>query len=176
MKSPLIDYLYPALLIVSLIGLVKIYSNQTKIVSVNYKMVFEKFDMKLELEKTLNQSKQFRQQILDSMLNRVVILSDSLDKAPNKPIELLKSYEKVRSLYDSQRDAFINDNEVQLSESNQRILKQMRQYLNEFGQSISCDIVVGNDENGSVLYCSDELDFTKQAIDFVNNRYNGKNK
>jgi hypothetical protein len=52
-----------------------------------------------------------------------------------------------------------------------QIQQRLQLYLKEFGENKHLDLLMGVMNNGTVLYNSAGIDYTQQAIEFVNEKY-----
>ena len=50
---------------------------------------------------------------------------------------------------------------------------QLNQYVKEFGEKNSYDIIHGANGNGSLMYAKDILNLTEEVKAFINNKYKG---
>ena len=56
-----------------------------------------------------------------------------------------------------------------------QILGQMTQYIKDFGNENGYDFIFGEDNTGTILYGKPTADITSEVIEFINQKYQGKN-
>jgi outer membrane protein len=134
--------------------------------------VFDGFEMKKEMEKKYTTAKNARKRILDSLQVDLSVLSGRLRmQKPGAEDKVL--FENKRMEYDRKQQLFEEDNAFMSKQLDEQIIKQLNQYMADFGKEKKYDIIYGNTTNGSIMYGTDELNITKEAITFINNSYLG---
>lgn len=109
------------------------------------------FEMKIEIEKRIEAEYAYLKSISDSL--------EIVNASPNLKEETLT---KIQQL----------DNKVK--EGDNHIWNRLNPLLQEFGKQKKVDFILGANGMGSILYASDQVDLTQEAIQYVNSNYNGK--
>lgn len=160
------------IVIVNLLGLVIVagiliysqFSSKNKIVYVNSMELFEQFKMTKELKRT--GEKQFNEQktVVEGLYNQ---LQDSSITEDQKKILMQEFVQKKQEL-----EAF---NQNFALEESTKIWKRISSYIKEYAEQNAYDIILGSDQNQTVLYSNEQQNITKEVLVFINAKYEGKN-
>ena len=135
-----------------------------KVVFVDTIKVFEKFQMKKELDRVIEKDMMFDSQRLDSIGRELDGMSKN-SLAPQKSIELLKSqYVNFKQQLDEKFQKLSTDYTNQVYE-------RLNMYVQEFGKSRQIRMIIGGNEQGHVMYIDKEADLTEDVIIYVNKKY-----
>jgi outer membrane protein len=153
-----------------------IYSfNKTpKIGYVDLVTVFEKFSMKKEMESKLNETKRVRQLSLDSMIAKVYLPEDSIKSYVKNNPEKLQAFQRNKEMYLTLKERYENDNANQVSDYDNQIKSQLKQYISEYGEKNGYAYVLSDDGSGYVMYAEKTKNVTEEVIQFINDRYEDK--
>lgn len=170
LKSAMLSLLVVGVFALTVVTFIK--NKPAKVVYVNMDELFNGFQMKKELENDfLSKTNQIQKQIetlrikvagFKEEVSRAVSTNyvDSLNSANAKLTELniqfQENYAPLKDQYDSQ------------------IQNQLLNYMNEFGKANDYDLVITNLNGSTVLFGSDNVNVTTEALEFVNQRYAGK--
>jgi len=136
--------------------------------------LFSKFEMKKEMERKFNYTKNQRQKILDSLAIQLRIFANKLDAEEIKAKKEIEAYNYMREEYYQKQHSFEEDNKQLSSQYDREILSQLNQYVKDFGKKNNYQYIFGNDANGSLMYALDENNLTPEVINYINKRYSGK--
>ena len=163
-------------IVISLAAMVLSFSdNQVKIGHVNIKEVFDSFDMKKELEADLETNLLTKRKVLDSLSFQLQTLNQKYSsKAPSEAE--LNAYQVLQQNFLYEKQMFEEYNEQTVTNSNSQIIDQMIQYIKDFATEEGFTYILGMNEDGNILYGDKTLEVTDQAIQFINNSYQGKNE
>lgn len=101
-------------------------------------------------------------------INRLVYLTDSLEKDMNK----LSITEKQ---INGEKINLFNDEKMRNElEMQQQVWNQLNEYMLEFGKSRKYKLILGASNNGNIVYSHESVDLTKELIEYVNEKYEGK--
>lgn len=155
-----------------------IYSRQPRIAFVKLQKVYGEFTFKKELEKKITDVTSARKNILDSMELRLKSMGLDLQHEKDKKIALQKREElRMRSEeYLLKKKGFLEDNERFSKDYEEQVLKQLNQYIFNYGKEKGIDIIYGANGNGSIMYGSDRFDISEDVLKYVNEQYAGKSK
>jgi outer membrane protein len=139
-------------------------SRTPKIAYVNTIELFNEFELKKELEENITQLKEIRTSILDSLKFEIKNLSRENAAQP-----LLE--QKQKNLIEKQR-LFEDEQQKLVQKFDQQILKQMNQYIGDYGKEHNFSIVFGASGEGTIMYAEKSLDITKEVKEYINAQYN----
>lgn len=173
------DYIiYVVLLIVGSVTLYNFISKvdkdtSDKTVYVDVKKVFENFQMKIELQKKLENETLSHRNYLDSMMFNIQLLKNKLENK-NKPTnEEIKQYNNTQSIYFDHKQEIENRIGEMTAKYDAQIIEQMTQYISDFGKINQYDLIIGKNESGNLLYGNIKRDITKEVTQFINDKYQG---
>ena len=173
MKKPGLT-LYVSLIAIILIALVSYGSikRERKIAFVLVNDLFNEFDYKKEMEKKYTEAKNARKKILDSLQVDLSVLSGriKMNTASKEDIELFGA---KRNEFGRRMELFEQENEFMSKQFDEQIIKQLNQYVSDFGKENKYDMIYGNTSNGSIMYGTDELNVTKEVVSYINLKYKG---
>lgn len=166
--------LYPIVLLFIGILFCVIYVNLTrpKIGYVVIQEVFNDFELKKELQKKLENVKNYRQKIVDSLRIDLTILSKKVQTNTATPVEN-DLFERKKLEYNQKLQIFEEDNTVLTKQYDQEIITQLNQYIKDYGKKNDFDLIQGNNSDGTLMYGKEEFNLTKQVSAFINERYTG---
>ena len=149
-----------------------IKKDKTKIAYVDIVLLFEKFDLKKELENEYDAIIMLREKEKDSLNSLILILQQEIIEQG----ELTKKEEKEfwhRMIIEANNKiAEINKvNEVLTEEYESKIWKHLNAYTQDYASQKKYDIVFGTIGNGSIMAAENKLDITEELILFANKRY-----
>ncbi len=140
-----------------------------KIAVVDITELYQSFNLTKELDKKYMAITAKKQVALDSLENTVIALKSKFSKENN-------------NLFLAQIDRAVNfqkkiiaENEQYQKELDQQIWTQLNEYIALFGKAEKVDVILGSKSDGTVLFRHDKVDLTKNAIEFINNKYAGIN-
>jgi len=148
------------------------FFNNKNVKTINFFEVYNAFKMKTDLEKKFNASQVEQSKALDSAQVELDALYKLL-KAGDRSITQLE-FEKKKGMYLKNLENFEQStNEVQ-ENYRQSIIERLKQYLGEFSKNNNINVLLGKDDGVILLHYDVNLDVTKEALDFVNKKYDGK--
>lgn len=134
--------------------------------------LFNEFELKKEMETSYTKAKNARKRIIDSLEVDLSVLAGRLQSKQVKQ-EDKELFDRRRHEYEQKRKLFDEDNLYMSKQFDEQIIKQLNQYVSDFGKANQYDIIYGNTSNGSIMYGTDALNITKEVITFINNKYRG---
>lgn len=163
-----------SLLIIALSLLGWMYFDNPKTGYVVIGQVFESFEMKKEMQKKYENSKNAAQKIIDSLQFELQVTADKFDKEKNPDKEEVMRFEQKRDEFFKRRQKFEEDVKSMSAEFDKQILTQLNQYAQDYGKAHGYTYIFGNDNNGSLMYAKEAEDITKEVIQYINEKYQGK--
>lgn len=156
-------------LFVFVLGLFSCSSNK-KQAYVELAKLFDEFEYTKELKKEINQVNEKRKYLLDSIAQNLELEYKRFN-ADNKVNDEFKN--KVDE-YNDLKYRFKSSEEEMSKSYDERIYKQINQYVKEYGEQNHYEFIFGANGSGNVMYADSSLNITKQLIVYINNKYKGK--
>lgn len=164
-------------LIIALLGTLSIslfsLFNKPKTAYVDTVKVYNSFEMKIELEKKLEETKNARARILDSLLNEVETVVGYLRQHENDK-EAENKYEFLRQQYLNKEQQFDEDNRALAQQYTDQVWNQLNQYVKDFGVNQNYEYIYGTAGQGNLMYAKEQLEISDELLKYVNERYQGK--
>ncbi len=142
---------------------------------VNLKELFEGFEMKKELALSLKKDLSQKQSKLDSVLFQLQAFNNKLNSIKSNDKEELLKFQQLQNYYVQQKNAFDEYQYTKTQQFDSQIIEQMTQYIKDFGSGNDYEYIYGLNSNGNIMYAREHKDITKEVLQFINNKYQGKN-
>lgn len=163
-----------ALLILGLcIAVGNLYLNKPKTAYVDMQKVFSSFEMKKELELRLSSVQDHRKNILDSLELRLRLFSGEIEKMPEKDPSSIKAFNDRRTEFFAKQKEFEQDNDATREQYMSQVLKQLSEYVNNYGKENGYEYIFGADGTGVIMHADDSENISDQVIAYVNTHYKG---
>lgn len=146
------------------------YKNEYKIGYIDVNSVYDSFAFKKEIEAKLIHVKETRKNILDSMQLQLKVLANTLKPEVEKERML---FEAKRQEYFSKEKAFSEDNDALTREYSSQVMKQLNQYVQEYGSEHGYTYILGADGNGSLMFADKNKNITTEVLEYLNKKYKG---
>ncbi len=130
--------------------------------------VFDEFSLKKEMENDLKKVQTSRQAYLDSLKLIVQTLAGGAAKDNDSKIS------EYKKMYLIKEEQFNQENESVLRSYNDKVWKQLNQYVEDFGKENGYDYLFGTSGQGNLMYAAEGDNVTDAVIDYINKKYNGK--
>ena len=134
--------------------------------------VYAEFAMTQQLDAKFTNVSNKRQAILDSLQVELEFLGGKLQNG--------EGTEEMKSAFLAKRDQFLQkeaqftqDNEALSGQFNQQIMKQLNQYVKEFGKVEQFEYLYGADGSGNLMYANEGDDYTQACLAFINSKFEG---
>jgi outer membrane protein len=150
-----------------------VLKDRKKIAYVDLNKVFQKFEFKENLEKQLLKTTELRTQKLDSLEFELNILSKQIESENAKDAEKVGLFQAKRDFYFKKKQEFEEDRSAQVQQYDEQILKQLTQYVNDYGKDHDYTYILGSDGNGMIMYSEAQNDITEEVIVYINNKFKG---
>lgn len=141
---------------------------------VKMKDVFEKFEMKKEMELKFQRDNGWRQRQLDSLSFALQQESNRLKGFEAPPEEDLLAFNVKQNDFLGKRQQLEADKQIQTEALNTQIVTRMEQYIRDYGQQNGYTYIFGDDGNGYLMYSEDAQDVTAPVLTYINERYAGQ--
>jgi len=167
--------LWVVVLGVGALSLINFFSSepeQQKIGYVDIDRLFEGFDMKNELQGKLELELKTKEIILDSIVYKLS-LAKTKAEAPDATDELKWNFQQQQNYFFQEKRGFEEFSMNRTQEYDQQILKQMTQYVADYGLENNFKVILGKNSGGNVLYGDVGNDVTDDALEAINAKYQG---
>ncbi len=147
------------------------WQNQNKTAYVDLTKVYQDFRYKKQLEQQLLNVDRQAQFLLDSMevqLNGVA----QLVSEKNQPSDQQR-FQILQRNYTMTRQGLIDEQEAKAREYDEKIWKQLNQYLEDFARQGDYDFIIGANGDGTIVGGKPIYDLTHEITNYVNQRYDG---
>jgi|WetSurMetagenome_2_1015567.scaffolds.fasta_scaffold178302_2 outer membrane protein len=135
--------------------------------------VYNKFNLKIELEKKFLIVQSARQKIMDSLVLQLQFLENKQKANPgDKALE--QEYSNMRDDLIQKKQRFDEDNTSLTTQYDTEILTQLNQYIKDYGKEHKYQYIFGANGSGDVLYADESENLTEEVILYINDRYSGK--
>lgn len=140
---------------------------------VDVNQVFEKFQLKQELQKKFEKETTTQKIYLDSLMFDLQRLKNKLDTEKKTKEEDIIMFNKMQQVYVEQKRNFEEYAVESTQKYDAQIIEQMTQYIKDYGLSRNYDFIFGKNEAGNVIYGSEPKDITEEVITYINEKYQG---
>jgi len=175
MRALIIPFILVCLIAVSAIIIVYVLKNNSNTAIINLQELYNGFDLKKSLEGKLAGSNGMRKNYLDS-LKRDIIFHQQLLEGRNNDLQLEKLVDYKINLFRLKQKELDEQTQSQIEEFDKQIWLQLNSYVKEYGNKNGYDCIFGTNGEGNVMYVAPNKDITKDAIEYVNNKFNGISK
>lgn len=156
-------------------GLAFIYSHQPKMAYVRLGYLYDNFDCKKDLEVKLSSVVNSRNAIIDSMEIHLKALANEIEDKGKKDQSELKQFEEEKQLFLNKKKQFEEDDQNMTDRYKEQINKQLSQYVKDYGTANGYAYIFGAEGGGSIMSADEKFDITTTVLQYVNERYKGKN-
>jgi len=150
-----------------------LYFTKEKIAYVNLNKVYKEFEMKKELENKLISIQQNRKTIIDSLEIQLRAFSRHFEKAVKIDEKEQLMFDQKKEEYRSKKKNFTEDNQALTQQYTDQIMKQLNEYVRNYGKDHNYDFLLGADNNGSIMHAKEQFDVSDDVIKYINKAYKG---
>lgn len=151
-----------------------LYLSQPKTGYVELDKVFDAFELKKELEADLEKIGKIKLGQVDSLKLVMERMQRNMSASGKKDAESIKQYQKEAYEVAYKKQQTEENIEILKQEYNDRIWKQLNQYVKDYGHENKYEFLFGASGSGSIMYSKKENNMTDEVIIYVNKRYQGK--
>jgi outer membrane protein len=151
-------------------------NQEKKVGFVKIQQVFAGFNYKKELENNLKSVSLKRKNILDSLELELKILAKQIKLDRKLDNKKAAEFEAKKEVYLSKKKNFEDDNEQMVKQYDENIIKQLNQYVRDYGEKNKYQFIYGADGTGNLMFADSTYDLTNKVIEYVNERFNGGKK
>lgn len=157
-----------------LIGLIIFMSsNKEKVGWIELGKVYNDFEMKKELESNLTKTQKARQALMDSLEIELKMLSRQIQDEKGKDKNKVNLFEVKKEDYFTKKRKFEEDNDAQTKQYNEQILRQLNQYVKDYGKKYGYTFIYGAEGSGALMYADEGKEITSEMKKYINEKYKG---
>ena len=149
------------------------FKNTKKTGYINTYELYDQFKLKKELEDKLKKTQLSRQSLLDSIKAK---LQFTIGNPALSDQERSEKASALKESYYMKEKQFDQENQAQVQQYDDQVWEQLNQYVKEYGKEKNYKYILGANGQGSLMYADEETEITKEVLEFVNNKYDGKSK
>lgn len=169
-----------AVLIVLVIGNIaftgySLYKPKYKLGFIYIDKAYDEFKGKKEIEREFKSIENRQNSILDSVKFQITDLEGKLKVATSPDKQRIQQLLDLNyANHDRLVKGFSDYNSKESQKQMQSLLKQINQYVKDYGDEKGYDFIYGANGSGSLMYAGDKDDITKEVTKYINVRYEGK--
>ena len=145
--------------------------NGDKTAYIDVSTVYGDFALSKKLEKEREMVVNSRQAQLDSIQIELNQISKKFQFKVDS--NQLRYFNRKREEYYYKERQFAEDNQALLNQHNEQIMKQLNQYIEDYGKEKGYTYIYGATGNGSMMYADEKVNISKEVIYYINDKYNG---
>jgi outer membrane protein len=145
-------------------------SNERRHGYVELAKLFDEFEYTKELQKEIKQVNDKRKFVLDSIAQGLEMKYKLFNDKNNVSEEFRREVQEFNDL----KSRFKNTEDEISKAYDEKIYKQINQYVKEFGEINHYAFIHGANGSGNIMYADSSLNITKDLIVFINKKYRGK--
>jgi outer membrane protein len=136
--------------------------------------LFEEFAYKKELAGELATFENRKKAFLDSLELNLRALSLQLDTMSISNEQKMALFNNKRSIVIQQQQNYEQQNQSVVAAYDDKIAKRLSDYIQDFAKDEGIDLLIGNTGNGAVMHGEKYLDYTEDALKYINQKYSGQ--
>lgn len=140
---------------------------------VNVKTLYNEFDMKKDLESNFMNVGKIRQAQLDSMELELKLMNRKMEESPMDG-KLVDIFETKKETFFMRKQQFEEDNARLQNTYSTDIMKQLNQYVADYGKENNYTYIYGAEGSGTLMYAAEVKDITTEVKNYINQKYKGK--
>ncbi|UPT68655.1 MAG: OmpH family outer membrane protein [Sphingobacteriales bacterium JAD_PAG50586_3] len=146
--------------------------DKPKTAYVELQKVFDGFEMTKEMSVDIEKVQKVREMQLDTIGVRIEMFKRMLNTQYNPA--LVDSIKRKEYEYYLKKQSYDDDMATLTTTYNDKIWKQLNQYISDYGRENKFDYLHGAAGNGSIMYADSSHNVTNEVIAYVNDKYSGK--
>lgn len=172
MKKRVVYILFAVVAVINVSIFFYAREQKTKIYYVDLQKLYSEFQLKKELETTLANYSNSSTLQMDSLAMNINQLKYQIEEHPVERDVML--FDQLNQVYIAKEESFRLERDKMSKQFDDQIWKQLNQYIKEYAVENNCDLVVGGNGDGSIMYAEPGRDITESMIKYVNEKYNGE--
>jgi outer membrane protein len=146
---------------------------ERKVGYVLIKELYNGFEMKKQMEQKFIQEKQKGDKLLEGLKFELNDLLKKIDAEKEKNPKTIEEFKKKKEDFYQAKSSHEEENAKLSQQFDEQILTQLNQYVKDYGIENHYDLLFGNDGNGSLMFATEDLNRTKEVLEYINAKYNG---
>ena len=155
---------------------ISLFLKDKRTVYVDTGKVFAEFKLTKELNTDLTQVMNARKNILDSIYQRLRLLTIEVKAEDGRKTEKVKELASLEESYYLKQQQFETDNKAATENYLAKVWNQLNQYIADYGSEKRCNYILGATGQGNIMFAQKEENITEDLIAYVNSRYDDKIK
>jgi outer membrane protein len=139
---------------------------------INLGKIFNEFELSKEYNLKVTNYQNKTKLILDSMEIEINALAKTISKKSTS--SMIALFEKKKELYFIKKEEFEQSYENQTNNYTEQAMKQMNQYIRDFGKDNNFTYIYGAEGSGALMYGDEGEDITADVLNYINKKYVGK--
>lgn len=157
------------------LGIYSIIRGSGKTGYVYVESVYNGFNAKTKVEKELSVVENKQQAVLDSIKQIITQEQENLNAAkPSLKPGIQTKFDNDYQNYERLLNQFSEYNTKESQRQTDKLLKQINQYVKDFGEENGYDYIFGASGNGTLMYAKDKHDITQEVVKYINKKYAGE--
>jgi outer membrane protein len=146
---------------------------ERKVGYVQIKELYNGFELKKQMEQKYIQAKQKGDKTLDAMKFELNKLLKQIDAEKEKNPKTIEEFKKKKEEFYQTKSTVEEENTKLSKQYDEQILTQLNQYVKDYGIAQHYDLLFGADESGTLMFATEEMNRTKEVLEYINAKYNG---
>jgi outer membrane protein len=160
--------------IATLTSVIYIYAKQPKMAYVRVPYLYDNFEYKKEMQAKMTNVLQGRKSVLDSLELHLKILSGHLQNEKKPDEKEIQQFSDEREKYLTKKQQFEEDDNNASKRYADEILKQLTQYVDDYGRENGYTYILGAEGSGAIMSADERNDITNAVLIYINEKYKGK--
>lgn len=171
------NFLIGTSFVLSIVALVLVFVRKEKeLVYVDTGKLFAEFDLSKELNKGLDETLKARKNIVDSLYQKVRMLTIEVKAEVGKNSEKVRYLAGLEEEYYFKKQQFEQDNKSATENYLSKVWNQLNQYITDYGKLKNYSLILGANGQGNIMYGEEGKNVTEEILKYVNDRYADKIK
>jgi outer membrane protein len=153
--------------------LILTHKPERKVGYVLIKELYTGFEMKKQMEQKFVQAKQKSDKTLEGLKFELNNLLKKIEAEKEKNLATIEEFKKRKENFYQTKSTLEEENAKLTQQFDEQILTQLNQYVKDYGIEQHYDLLLGNDGNGSLMFATEDLNRTKEVLEYINAKYNG---
>ena len=141
---------------------------------VSIQKLYDGFEMKNEMESDYKNIESRRKTIIDSLkiesdyYYKQNLVNNKLSDKAKKKLLHLQNQIKIKE------EQFADENMALSKSYTDQVLKQLNQYVYDYGQENGYRYILGANNSGTIMYANNSEDISTEVLEYINKRYKGE--
>jgi outer membrane protein len=159
--------------VITLTGVVCIFIKQPKMAYVRIPYLYANFQYKKEMEAKLTNVMQSRKLVLDSLELHLKVFAGRLQKERKPDDNEIAEFNYQKEQFLNKKGQFEEDDNNASKRYADEILKQLTQYVQDYGKDNGYTYIIGAEGTGALMAADEKNDITTPVLAYINEKYKG---